>query len=157
MGNVASMQLGGFLMRYTGTWTSVFYAFGIFGLLWLLFWFALIYNHPNRHPFIGAEEKSYLNHVINTVDSEDVSIRELARPRDPTTFSSLSFCFPPGQTVDPVERNLDVGTGVGTDHRSDRPRLGPVHHNYRLAQVHEVGVTFLGGRSTCARLFSYAP
>lgn len=38
VGNVASMQLGGFLMRYTNTWTSVFYVFGIFGLLWLIFW-----------------------------------------------------------------------------------------------------------------------
>jgi len=72
VGNVASMQLGGFLMRYTNSWTSVFYVFGIFGLLWLIFWFVLIYNHPNRHPFISSKEKQYLNRTINAVDPEDV-------------------------------------------------------------------------------------
>jgi len=66
------MQLGGFLMRYTNSWTSVFYAFGIFGILWLMFWFVLIYNHPNRHPFISSSEKQYLNRAINTIDPEDV-------------------------------------------------------------------------------------
>ncbi|KAL5233845.1 hypothetical protein ACI65C_001255 [Semiaphis heraclei] len=71
VGNVASMQLGGFLMRYTDSWTSVFYAFGVFGIFWLVFWFVLIYNHPNRHPFISQREKNYLNRVINTVDPED--------------------------------------------------------------------------------------
>ncbi|XP_022173212.1 putative inorganic phosphate cotransporter isoform X1 [Myzus persicae] len=71
VGNVASMQLGGFLMRYTNSWTSVFYAFGVFGIFWLMFWFVLIYNHPNRHPFISQKEKQYLNRVINTVDPED--------------------------------------------------------------------------------------
>lgn len=74
VGNVASMQLGGFLMRYTDSWTSVFYAFGIFGILWLVFWFVLIYNHPNRHPFISNKEKAYLNRAINVVDRDDVSI-----------------------------------------------------------------------------------
>ncbi|XP_025207799.1 putative inorganic phosphate cotransporter [Melanaphis sacchari] len=71
VGNVASMQLGGFLMRYTNSWTSVFYAFGIFGILWLMFWFVLIYNHPSRHPFISAKEKEYLNTAINAVDPEE--------------------------------------------------------------------------------------
>lgn len=66
------MQLGGFLMRYTHTWTSVFYIFGVFGIIWLLFWFVLIYNHPNRHPFISDKEKMYLNRVINAVDPEEV-------------------------------------------------------------------------------------
>ncbi|KAL4089088.1 hypothetical protein QTP88_024160 [Uroleucon formosanum] len=71
VGNVASMQLGGFLMRYTNSWTSVFYAFGVFGIFWLMFWFVLIYNHPNRHPFISQREKQFLNRAINTVDPED--------------------------------------------------------------------------------------
>lgn len=52
----------------------MFYAFGIFGIFWLVFWFVLIYNHPNRHPFISTNEKQYLNRVINTVDPDDVSI-----------------------------------------------------------------------------------
>lgn len=78
VGNVASMQLGGFLMRYTDSWTSVFYAFGVFGIFWLVFWFVLIYNHPNRHPFISQREKNYLNRVINTVDPEDVGYIKIA-------------------------------------------------------------------------------
>lgn len=71
VGNVAAMQLGGFLIRITNSWTSVFYIFGLFGIIWLVLWFVLVYNHPNRHPFISGKEKIFLNRVISTVDPED--------------------------------------------------------------------------------------
>lgn len=63
------------------------------------------------------------------------------------------YCFVlyfPEKTLDSVETDRDVGSRVGSDNRSDRSRLGSVHHNYGLAQVHEVRVTVLGGRGAYA-------
>lgn len=54
----------------------------------------------------------------------------------------------PGQTVDSLERNRNIRTGVGTDYCTDWTRLGLVHHNYRFAQVHEVGFEILSAPGT---------
>lgn len=154
------MQLGGFLMRYTDSWTSVFYVFGLFGLFWLVFWFVLIYNHPKRHPFISNKEKLYLKRSINTVDSEDVSIitnnistllctiyivLRYLLVLCITYFMSVNFL---GQIVDSLETNVIIRTSLGIDYRSNRSRLGFVHHNYRFAQVHEISVTLFSSTGT---------
>jgi hypothetical protein len=141
------MQFGGFLMRWTSSWASVFYAFGVFGLFWLLFWFVLIYNHPSRHPFISGKEKSFLSRVIQTVDPDAVSIAN-HNDGESQRVPSVTVHTVPGQTVDTVEGNVHIGTGMGTDHRADRARLGFVHHHYRFAQIHEVRFEILGGRGT---------
>ncbi|XP_050533315.1 putative inorganic phosphate cotransporter [Daktulosphaira vitifoliae] len=77
VGNVLSMQMGGFLMRYFDTWTSVFYIFGSLGFFWLMFWLLIAYNHPNHHPFIGSKEKRYLSEAIHTHDPEDMEKLEI--------------------------------------------------------------------------------
>lgn len=53
------------------------------------------------------------------------------------------------KTDDSLDANRDIGTGVGFDNCSNRSRLGFVHDNHGLAQVHEVGVTFFGRRGRC--------
>lgn len=51
-----------------------------------------------------------------------------------------------GHPDNSLEGNCNVKTRVGIDHRPDWPRLGFVYHNYRLAQVHEVGATIFSSR-----------
>ena len=40
-------------------WRGAFYVTGIFGILWLIAWWAL-YRHPNEHPKIGAAELAWI-------------------------------------------------------------------------------------------------
>lgn len=122
VGNVASMQLGGFLMRYTDSWTSVFYAFGIFGMLWLVLWFVLIYNHPNRHPFISNKEKTYLNRAINVVDRDDVSIISIIIQFIKNIYD-IEHCnnfYFLGEINDSLETNCNISTSVGFNYCTNR-------------------------------------
>lgn len=136
-------------MRYTNSWTSVFYAFGVFGIFWLMFWFVLIYNHPNRHPFISQREKQFLNRAINTVDPEDVSFIAtiiITNKLITCNNNTLDICYL-GQVINSMEKYCNIRTSMGIDHCSDRSRLGFVHHNYRLAEVYEVSAEVLSSRS----------
>ena len=41
-------------------WESVFYVFGVLGLVWFLFWWWLVYDTPQSHPTISRQEKEYI-------------------------------------------------------------------------------------------------
>jgi hypothetical protein len=51
-------------------WESVFYVFGVLGIVWFLFWWWLVYDTPQSHPTITRQEKEYIlrslgNNVIS--------------------------------------------------------------------------------------------
>nr|XP_030115969.3 vesicular glutamate transporter 1 [Taeniopygia guttata] len=62
-GAVVAMPLAGVLVQYTG-WSSVFYVYGSFGVLWYLFWVLVSYESPAQHPTISAEERKYIEESI---------------------------------------------------------------------------------------------
>ncbi|XP_068248075.1 putative inorganic phosphate cotransporter [Palaemon carinicauda] len=70
-GTVVSLPICGLLCQsdFLGGWPSVFYVFGVLGLVWFIFWMLLISNTPESHPTISLEEKIYiqttLNHAVN--------------------------------------------------------------------------------------------
>ncbi|XP_064087301.1 putative inorganic phosphate cotransporter [Macrobrachium nipponense] len=70
-GTVISMALGGVMSGsdFLGGWPSVFYVFGIVGLLWSLAWFVLIRDQPEDHPWISSKELSYIRSHSPTVKS----------------------------------------------------------------------------------------
>ncbi|KAK5642933.1 hypothetical protein RI129_009100 [Pyrocoelia pectoralis] len=59
IGGAISLVTSGFIIASVG-WKYVFYIWGGIGLLWCLFWQFLMYNKPELHPRISAEE---LNHI----------------------------------------------------------------------------------------------
>ncbi|XP_017461028.1 PREDICTED: sialin-like, partial [Rhagoletis zephyria] len=59
MGTVLSNSVSGTILRYT-TWPWVFYTFGFFAALWILFFILLCYSDPESHPYLGDKEKDYL-------------------------------------------------------------------------------------------------
>ncbi|XP_066974703.1 putative inorganic phosphate cotransporter [Macrobrachium rosenbergii] len=69
MGTVISMGLGGVMSGsdFLGGWPSVFYVFGVVGLLWSVAWFVLIRDQPERHPWISSKELSYIRSNSPTV------------------------------------------------------------------------------------------
>ncbi|XP_029104477.1 vesicular glutamate transporter 3 [Scleropages formosus] len=62
-GAVIAMPLAGVLVQYVG-WPSVFYIYGVFGMIWYTFWFLLAYSSPAEHPTISQEEKTYIESSI---------------------------------------------------------------------------------------------
>uniref|UniRef100_A0A8C5N183 Vesicular glutamate transporter 1 n=1 Tax=Leptobrachium leishanense TaxID=445787 RepID=A0A8C5N183_9ANUR len=62
-GAVVAMPLAGILVQYTG-WSSVFYVYGSFGLVWYLFWILVSYESPATHPTISDEERTYIEESI---------------------------------------------------------------------------------------------
>uniref|UniRef100_A0AAR2KGY5 Major facilitator superfamily (MFS) profile domain-containing protein n=1 Tax=Pygocentrus nattereri TaxID=42514 RepID=A0AAR2KGY5_PYGNA len=62
-GAVIAMPLAGVLVQYVG-WPSVFYIYGVFGILWYIFWLLLAYESPAVHPTISEEEKTYIETTI---------------------------------------------------------------------------------------------
>lgn len=66
-GTVVSLPICGLLCQsdFLGGWPSVFYVFGVLGLLWFIFWMVLISNTPESHPTISLEEKIYIQTTLN--------------------------------------------------------------------------------------------
>ncbi|XP_005996777.1 vesicular glutamate transporter 1 [Latimeria chalumnae] len=62
-GAVVAMPLAGILVQYTG-WSSVFYVYGSFGVLWYMFWILVSYESPAQHPTITPEERTYIEESI---------------------------------------------------------------------------------------------
>ncbi|XP_076841082.1 vesicular glutamate transporter 3 [Brachyhypopomus gauderio] len=62
-GAVIAMPLAGVLVQYVG-WSSVFYVYGVFGMLWYSFWLLLTYESPAVHPTISDEERIYIETTI---------------------------------------------------------------------------------------------
>ncbi|XP_058518457.1 vesicular glutamate transporter 2 isoform X3 [Ochotona princeps] len=62
-GAVIAMPLAGILVQYTG-WSSVFYVYGSFGMVWYMFWLLVSYESPAKHPTITDEERRYIEESI---------------------------------------------------------------------------------------------
>ncbi|XP_041746599.1 vesicular glutamate transporter 3-like isoform X2 [Coregonus clupeaformis] len=62
-GAVVAMPLAGVLVQYVG-WPSVFYIYGVFGIIWYIFWLLLAYGSPAAHPTISDEERIYIETTI---------------------------------------------------------------------------------------------
>ncbi|KAH0517226.1 Vesicular glutamate transporter 2 [Microtus ochrogaster] len=62
-GAVIAMPLAGILVQYTG-WSSVFYVYGSFGMVWYMFWLLVSYESPAKHPTIKDEERRYIEESI---------------------------------------------------------------------------------------------
>ena len=59
---VVALPLGGFLCIYGfgGGWPSIFYVFGVSGVVWFALWMLLVATSPEEHRFIGQREKDYI-------------------------------------------------------------------------------------------------
>jgi ACS family sodium-dependent inorganic phosphate cotransporter-like MFS transporter 5 len=59
-GTVLSLPISGLLCDAYG-WESVFYVFGLLGVVWWLAWCYLVHDSPSTHPHISDEER---NHIL---------------------------------------------------------------------------------------------
>lgn len=61
-GSVIALPLGGYLCvnGFDGGWGSIFYIFGIAGIVWCIAWFILSSDSPATNRFINKNEKDYI-------------------------------------------------------------------------------------------------
>ncbi|XP_044737750.1 sialin [Chrysoperla carnea] len=64
LGAAITLPICGVLIASFG-WPSVFYATGVVGIVWSILWFVLIFDSPEQHPRISAEEKQYITNAIS--------------------------------------------------------------------------------------------
>lgn len=69
VGEVIAFSLSGYLAESTyfidgedwGGWPSIFYVFGIMGLMWFPLWIYAAHESPSEHPTISKEEIAFIN------------------------------------------------------------------------------------------------
>ncbi|XP_050441335.1 vesicular glutamate transporter 1 [Adelges cooleyi] len=64
-GVVVGMPLSGTLIDWF-SWEAPFYAYGVMGMIWYVFWMWLTFEKPSLHPTISARE---LNHIEKSLGS----------------------------------------------------------------------------------------
>jgi MFS family permease len=59
---VIALPLGGFLCvnGLDGGWPSIFYLFGLVGIIWFVIWMVCASDSPTKHKFIGENEQDYI-------------------------------------------------------------------------------------------------
>ncbi|XP_042861744.1 sialin-like isoform X2 [Penaeus japonicus] len=63
-GTVITLSISGWLSQTEWGWPSVFYVFGVLGLVWGWFWFKYAHDSPDQHPRITAAEKLYIKQGV---------------------------------------------------------------------------------------------
>ncbi|KAK4874653.1 hypothetical protein RN001_014013 [Aquatica leii] len=74
MGNIIGNTLSGIIIDSTKSWESVFYIFGIIGIIWFVLWVILCYSDPQTHPFITKNEKIFLEKELTGVSKDKKKI-----------------------------------------------------------------------------------
>ncbi|KAF0305398.1 Vesicular glutamate transporter 2 [Amphibalanus amphitrite] len=59
------------------SWEAVFYIQGSFALVWFIFWVLLVYDNPEKHPFITEEERLF---IVTAIGSGQTNERRLPLP-----------------------------------------------------------------------------
>ncbi|RNA08778.1 inorganic phosphate cotransporter isoform X1 [Brachionus plicatilis] len=62
IGNIVALPLGGFLCRhgFDDGWPSIFYIYGLIGVIWAAFFLLFISESPTHQKFISTQEKFYI-------------------------------------------------------------------------------------------------
>jgi hypothetical protein len=71
IGNLIALPLGAWLSieGFDDGWSSVFYLFGIVGIVWYILLIILITDSPRDHLFISSQERDY---ILETTNKQEV-------------------------------------------------------------------------------------
>ena len=69
IGTAISTPITGMLCQHLG-WESVFYIFGVVGVVWFFFWAAFVFDSPAKHPRISAAERREITEAIGEANSK---------------------------------------------------------------------------------------
>lgn len=86
------MPLSGLLAEYgfDGGWPSIFYVFGVIGVLWSVAFIWLVYEDPSSHPKMDEKEKKYiLSSLWGTANVTVCSINSVTRAANSVNFNVI--------------------------------------------------------------------
>lgn len=66
VGTVFAMPVSGLMAEYLG-WASIFYVFGVVGLLWFAVWWYIVTDNPEDDPHISKAELEYIKKSLGNV------------------------------------------------------------------------------------------
>ncbi|VBB25986.1 unnamed protein product [Acanthocheilonema viteae] len=72
-GAVIGLPVSAWLVSYIH-WSAPFYVYGLAGVIWAVFWFALTFESPTFHPSISTEEKKYILETIGPVSTSHPTV-----------------------------------------------------------------------------------
>ncbi|KAH7731376.1 CBN-EAT-4 protein [Aphelenchoides avenae] len=72
-GAVLGLPISAWLVSYVN-WASPFYVYGVAGVIWTVFWFALTFEKPAFHPTITVEEKAFIENQIGHISQSHPTI-----------------------------------------------------------------------------------
>nr|CAD7406377.1 unnamed protein product [Timema cristinae] len=67
VGTVVSLPVCGVLANELG-WPSIFYVFGVVGLIWFIIWMYVVKEGPEMDPKISPQELEYLQNILGQTD-----------------------------------------------------------------------------------------
>ncbi|KAG5877746.1 hypothetical protein JTB14_000540 [Gonioctena quinquepunctata] len=79
MGAVTGNLFTGLIIKNTGSWAMSFYVWGVFALIWYIFYMLMVFSKPSTHPFISEEERNFLESAIERGDSFEVPWLKICR------------------------------------------------------------------------------
>jgi ACS family sodium-dependent inorganic phosphate cotransporter len=69
VGTLVSMPVSAYLATVLG-WPSIFYFFGVVGLVWFVIWWILVAESPAEDPRISKGELEYIQKCLGNVDAK---------------------------------------------------------------------------------------
>lgn len=72
VGTVFAMPVSGLMAQYWG-WASIFYVFGVLGLIWFVSWWLIVTDKPEDDPYISKDELKYIKDSLGYVDDKKVN------------------------------------------------------------------------------------
>lgn len=86
------MPLSGLLAEYGfhGGWPSIFYVFGLVGVIWSIAFLLFVYEDPSSHPRIEEKEKKYI--ISSLYGTASITVREYPISI-PFSFANISFAL----------------------------------------------------------------
>lgn len=70
LGTVFAMPVAGLMAEYLG-WSSVFYVFGVAGLVWFFVWWIVVSDKPEDDPHISEAELEYIKGSLGELKSKE--------------------------------------------------------------------------------------
>ncbi|KAK4292125.1 hypothetical protein Pmani_035084 [Petrolisthes manimaculis] len=95
-GTIVALGSGGWLCdsEFLGGWPSIFYVFGVLGVLWGLPWFLMVHDLPEQHPNIDSTELTYITtHRTFVKQDKNVSLPVLEIVKSVPFWSVMVVSF----------------------------------------------------------------
>lgn len=72
-GTVFAMPVAGLMAEHLG-WSSVFYVFGVAGIIWFFYWWIVVKDKPEDDTSISKAELEYIKSSLGNSSKEKVSL-----------------------------------------------------------------------------------